>query len=99
MSSHTFFFGKILTESGGKGSDGISTESGDLPRSVRRSSMEDPEKGLLEGLDFKEEPTRDAKMSQKPSPSPDRHRAQPAEPSIEPGQHLPSTARIPTANT
>ena len=42
--------------------------------------------------------TRCGKNLQKPSPSPDRHRTKSAEPSIEPGQHLPSTARSPAAN-
>ena len=37
------------------------------------------------------------KFLQKPSPSPDRHRKKSAEPSIDPGQHLSSTARSPAA--
>ena len=43
--------------------------------------------------------TRDAKILQKPSLSPDLHRTKSAESSIEPGQHLSSTARSPAEYT
>ena len=78
------FPGDIYTANTGRRGGG-----GDDNRQPRSKAI--PRQPIRSGLEVQ-------KTLQKPSPSPDRHRTKSAELSIEPGQHLQSTARSPAAN-